>query len=164
MKGVWKWISLTAGIFLVMACLGLVAAVGFGGRFMMMDRNLPLRMPFGFNRGINPMNPGFGHGIGPWMMPGGRLIGIGFVLVILVLLVLAGVGLFMALRKRPQAAAVQVGAAAPAVGSPPAAAPTQAVEPAAPTVVPALATSPCHHCGQPVQAGWVACPYCGEKI
>ena len=27
---------------------------------------------------------------------------------------------------------------------------------------PAL-TQPCAHCGQPLQAGWKACPYCGEK-
>jgi hypothetical protein len=38
--------------------------------------------------------------------------------------------------------------------------------PAAPAepVAPAVATTPCAHCGQPLQAGWKACPYCGEKI
>ncbi len=25
-------------------------------------------------------------------------------------------------------------------------------------------TASCTHCGQPLQVGWVACPYCGEKI
>lgn len=25
-------------------------------------------------------------------------------------------------------------------------------------------TVACTHCGQPLQVGWVACPYCGEKI
>jgi hypothetical protein len=32
-----------------------------------------------------------------------------------------------------------------------------APQPPAPTVV-------CAHCGKPLQAGWMACPYCGEKI
>lgn len=22
----------------------------------------------------------------------------------------------------------------------------------------------CGHCGKPIQAGWIACPYCGEKL
>lgn len=26
------------------------------------------------------------------------------------------------------------------------------------------ATQPCAHCGQPLQTGWKACPYCGEKV
>jgi len=25
-------------------------------------------------------------------------------------------------------------------------------------------TTACTHCGQPLQVGWVACPYCGEKV
>ena len=29
---------------------------------------------------------------------------------------------------------------------------------------PPAATTPCAHCGQPLQAGWKACPYCGEKV
>ncbi len=27
-----------------------------------------------------------------------------------------------------------------------------------------IATTPCAHCSQPLQAGWKACPYCGEKV
>ena len=27
-----------------------------------------------------------------------------------------------------------------------------------------LPTATCAHCGKPIQAGWKACPYCGEKI
>jgi hypothetical protein len=29
---------------------------------------------------------------------------------------------------------------------------------------PPAAESNCAHCGNPVQAGWKACPHCGEKI
>jgi len=29
---------------------------------------------------------------------------------------------------------------------------------------PPAATIACAHCGQPLQAGWKACPYCGEKV
>ncbi len=28
----------------------------------------------------------------------------------------------------------------------------------------AVPQAACTHCGKPVQAGWKACPYCGEKI
>ncbi len=31
-------------------------------------------------------------------------------------------------------------------------------------VEPAVETVPCAHCGQPLQAGWVACPHCGSKV
>ena len=149
MKGVWKWIALAAGLFLLMACVGVAAAVGFGGRFLMMGRGFQQRMPF--LPGQGPL-PGFGHDYGMWMMPGRWLVGLGIGLFILVLLVLVGVGLYLALRKRPQVAApVQVSA------------PTSTSEPSVTSVPAAPVTTPCSHCGQPVQAGWVACPYCGEK-
>jgi hypothetical protein len=34
--------------------------------------------------------------------------------------------------------------------------------PAAP--LPPAATLSCAHCGKPLQPGWKACPYCGEKV
>ncbi len=41
----------------------------------------------------------------------------------------------------------------------------QAAAPVAPAAIaPAPATTPCAHCGQPLEAGWKACPYCGEKV
>ena len=125
-----------------------------------------MRMPFGLNRGINP---GFGRGFGPrMMMPGGWMMGLGF-LVVLVFLVLVGVGLYLVLRNRPRVAATaQVAVPTQVVASAQTVAQTLAAEPVAPIpatgVSQAAATSPCSHCGQPVQAGWVACPYCGEKI
>ena len=36
----------------------------------------------------------------------------------------------------------------------------EAVSPAEPVA----GTAPCAHCGQPLQSGWVACPYCGAKV
>ncbi len=34
-----------------------------------------------------------------------------------------------------------------------------------PPAGPAPRSSPlCAHCGQPLEAGWKACPYCGEKV
>jgi hypothetical protein len=36
---------------------------------------------------------------------------------------------------------------------------------ARPTAVqPPAATVACAHCGKPLQPGWMACPYCGEKV
>lgn len=32
------------------------------------------------------------------------------------------------------------------------------------TPPPLAATAACAHCGKPLQAGWKACPYCGEKV
>lgn len=40
-------------------------------------------------------------------------------------------------------------------------APVPTPTPAAPAPA---ATTPCAHCGQPLEAGWKACPYCGEKV
>ena len=40
--------------------------------------------------------------------------------------------------------------------------PTVPQAPAAPQ--PPAPTAACAHCGKPLQAGWMACPYCGEKI
>jgi hypothetical protein len=60
-------------------------------------------------------------------------------------------------------------AAAVVQSAPPAPAPAQPVEVIdAPVVVeagPSPAAEPaCPNCGRTVQAGWVACPYCGEKL
>jgi zinc-ribbon domain len=37
-------------------------------------------------------------------------------------------------------------------------------EPARPQVEPPAIVQNCVHCGKPLQAGWMTCPYCGEKI
>ncbi len=36
------------------------------------------------------------------------------------------------------------------------------VQPVAPAAV--VETRTCAHCGRPLQAGWVACPYCGTPV
>ncbi len=51
------------------------------------------------------------------------------------------------------------GRTAPAGAAPVAAQPAQP----APAAMPEAATVPCANCGRPLQLGWVACPYCGEK-
>ncbi len=38
----------------------------------------------------------------------------------------------------------------------------RAVAPQSPPPAPVGVT--CAHCGKPLQAGWKACPYCGEKV
>jgi hypothetical protein len=35
---------------------------------------------------------------------------------------------------------------------------------AGPTAPPATGAAPCSHCGRLLHAGWVACPFCGEKV
>ena len=33
-----------------------------------------------------------------------------------------------------------------------------------PSGMPPATNAMCAHCGKPLQAGWKACPYCGEKV
>jgi hypothetical protein len=42
--------------------------------------------------------------------------------------------------------------------------PAAPAAPAVPAVPPASASTPCPRCGKPVEAGWVACPYCGKNL
>jgi hypothetical protein len=135
MKGVWKWILLFVGVLIV----AFLVALPFFFR------------GFGFGRGMMGDFGGYpmgGRGFG--FLPFG--FGIFALLVRLILpllvLVLAIVGVISLVRGRPKAAAAtpageisQPGAAAPAVE-----------------------TTPCAHCGKPLETGWVACPYCGEKV
>jgi hypothetical protein len=140
MKSIWKWVLAIAGVLLVVGCLGIAAIFIFAGRGLQFGRGIPLMpmMPYyrGFGQGPDPR---FGYGILPGL--GGWLVRLVIPLALLALVVLVVVGIILALRRRPPAPV------------PPA--------PVAP-VIPA--TSPCPHCGQQVQAGWVACPYCGEKL
>jgi hypothetical protein len=100
---------------------------------------------------------GRGFGFGPGHMFGGRMMmggfrlpfmGLGMLIgpLIIIGLIILVVALFT--RRSPAPAAA---AAIPA-------APMPAPSPVAP------ATTPCTHCGQPLEAGWKACPYCGEKV
>jgi len=93
--------------------------------------------------------PSIGMRVFPFHMGIGWL-GMGFhflpwLLVLLGLAALAVVVVVLLLRKKKAATA----AVAPA-----------AIPPAAPSVD----AVPCAHCGQPLQPGWVACPFCGAKV
>jgi hypothetical protein len=139
MKSVWKWVLLVAGALLVVACVGITAVFALSSRGLQLGRGVPFMpmMPYrGFGQGFGPRN---GFGLLPGL--GGWLLRLAIPLAILALVVLVVGGLILALRRQPQAAV-----------------------PAAPAAPVIPATSPCPHCGQQVQAGWVACPYCGEKL
>jgi len=106
------------------------------------------------------MGPRIGGGFGiygPGHMFGGRMMGgfglpfLGLARFIIPLLIVIGVILLIVAlftRRSPAPAAAMP---APAASMPAPAAPMPA-------------TTPCAHCGQPLEPGWKACPYCGEKI
>jgi hypothetical protein len=149
MRAIWKWILLFIGV-LVLAFL--VALPFFVGRSLGLAR-MPMMFMFGGRPGFGPAIGG-GFGILAGLIMFGRFI------LPLALIVLAAFGLVALLRgqPRPQAAA-NLTAAPTAPIAPASSAP---VEPAAPAEQ--VATTPCAHCGSPLQTGWVACPYCGEKV
>ncbi|MDR3577016.1 MAG: zinc ribbon domain-containing protein [Anaerolineaceae bacterium] len=161
MKAIWKWIILFVGV-LVLAFL--VALPFFVGRSLGFGR-MPMMFMFGGGPGFAPAFGG-GFGILAGLMLFGRFI------LPLVLIVLAAFGLVSLLRggqtSRPQQVA-NMAAAAPsaAVSNPPAAPVSTDVMQASSAPVeatPTIETTPCAHCGSPLQTGWVACPYCGEKV
>jgi hypothetical protein len=142
MKSAWKWILLFVGVLVVAFCVSLP---------------LFLRGLMGFGFGRMPML--FRHGGGFPRMGGGGFFGFGllrfigplFALVVLGLLVWGVVWLV----RRGNRLAPAVTPAAPAEPIPP----SEAVTPIEP-----VETSPCTNCGKPLQSGWVACPYCGQKV
>jgi len=153
MKSMWKWILLFFGVLVVAFCVSLPLFV----------RGL---MGFGFGR--MPMMYRFGGGFP--MMRGGGHFGFGllgffgplFALVVLGLLIW-GVVWLVQRGNRPALAAI--------VAAPAAAAPAETAVPAEPMVAevavkteePVL-TTPCTNCTKPLESGWVACPYCGQKV
>ena len=134
-------IGLIAGVVvLVSRFVHLPAALSFRpGR-------LPAR-PFGYGPGFAPFFPGPRYGFfGMGLMMFGRLL---FPLLIGGLLVLLVVLIARSFSAQP----------APAAPTPPG----FAGQPAPYQPSPAPETSPCAHCGRPLQPDWVACPYCGER-
>jgi hypothetical protein len=108
---------------------------------------------FGDGRAFGNWGPGHMFG-GRGMMGGFRGFGLpfmGFGMLLGPLALIGLVVLIVALLTRRNPAPVAAAAVAPAPA------------PAAPAA-PVSATTPCAHCGQPLEAGWKACPYCGEKI
>jgi len=141
MKSVWKWILLFVGVLVVAFCVSLplflrgLMGFGFG------------RMPMMFRRG------------GGFPMMGGGFFGFGLLRFIVPLVALVVLGLLVWgvvwLVRRGNRPAPVVAPAAPAEPMPP----SEAVTPVEP-----VETSPCTNCGKPLQSGWVACPYCGQKV
>jgi len=142
MKSAWKWVLLFVGVLVVAFCVSL---------------SLFLRGLMGFGFGRVPML--FHHGGGFPMMGGGGFFGFGllrcfvplFALVVLGLLVWGVVWLVR--RGNRLAPAVAVAAPAEPMPSSVTVTPVEPVE-----------TNPCTNCGQPLQSGWVACPFCGQKV
>ena len=161
MSRTWKWILIGLGVFILVFCVGVplflsfgLGMLGYGGMPMMGGQ------PFG-------RYPMMGRGFG--IFGGFGLLRFLFPLFALGVVVLVIVGIVLLLR-RPQKPV-------PVAMTPPTATPMTSTEPVPPAdfassepvppavVTPAeVETTPCPHCGAPVQAGWVACPHCGEKL
>ncbi len=148
MRAIWKWVLLFIG---VLAVTFLVALPFFMGRSLGLAR-MPMMFMF---RGGGPV---FGSGFG--ILSG--LILFGRFILPLALIVLAAFGLAALLRGQPRPQPAASTAAAPVASTDVMQASSAPVEQAA-LATPA-ATTPCAHCGSPLQTGWVACPYCGEKV
>jgi hypothetical protein len=173
MKKVWKWVL---GILLGLLVIGLLVGAGFLMRtymhpfanqtrsFTVLTDGNPKVLQFqGNERVFGPgmmQAQGFGlvdgagsvqidggpQGIGRSRMLCGRGFSGGIVdgllkLGLLTLVVLGIIWMIRGLRKPKQATSVE-----PVVASP------------------AVITSPCKKCGEPVQEGWKVCPNCGKKI
>lgn len=147
MSKVLQWI---VGICLVLVAVAIIASLVvplvFGGFGVAAGRGA---QQFGNGRLFGFGGPGhmflFG---GRGMMGGFRMpfFGLGMLIGPLVIIGLVLLVVLLLTRRSPAPAA-------------------QVVTPAAPAAVaPAPTTTPCAHCGQPLEAGWKACPYCGEKV
>src|SRR5271157_2993327 len=148
MKALWKWILLFFGV-LVLAFL--VALPFFVGRSLGLVR-VPMMSLFGGGPAFAPaMRGGFGILAGLFLF--GRLI------LPLALIVLAAFGLVALLSGGTPSSSHP---AAADTATPPAV--SADVTPASSAAVEQAATKTCAHCGSPLQSGWVACPYCGEKV
>ncbi len=137
-----QWvIGICFALVAVAIIASLVVPLVFGGYGMMAA-----------GRGIQQF--GFG-GPGRMFMFGGRgmmggfhmpFFGLGMLIVPLVIIGLVVLAVLLLTRRSPAPTAQVAAPVAPAA------------------VAPAPATTPCAHCGQPLEAGWKACPYCGEKV
>ena len=157
MNKTWKWILIGLGVFILAFCVGLPLFLGLGARVAGVAGMPMMRQPFG---GF-PMMGGRGFGL----FGGFGLLRMLFPLFGLAVVVLVIVGIVLLLRRPQKPAAVVVTPTASAEPVPPADFnPAEPVTPAAMAPAEVVETTPCPHCGAPVQAGWVACPHCGEKL
>ena len=150
MKTAWKWV---VGVIvgLVGACfLGVVGLGVFGmiGRMMSGSFLWRAQMHRGYGQPPDSYGPSFGmHGFMPMAGIGG-LLGIGLFL-LSILAVGIGIAALVTALKNPHTAGT-----IPATAS--------AEEPFTPGIN--APESTCKQCGKKIDAGWVACPYCGEKV
>jgi hypothetical protein len=138
MRKIWKWILLFIGVVVV----GFLAALPFFG----MRR-------FGFARFGRPMMSRNFRGMPFGMMHGGIVLTVLSCLVGVAVIAAIVIAIVLLVRRKKQPASAVV----PPVSPTPVAAETIEAAPAATTPV-------CAHCGQPLQANWVACPHCGAKV
>jgi hypothetical protein len=157
MNKTWKWILIGLGVFILAFCVGLPLFLGIGTRFAGYGGMPMMRQPFGGYPMMGGRGFGFFGGFGLL-----RLIVPLFGLAV-VAAVIAGIVLLLRRPRTPAAVVVT-----PAASVEPAPAgdfnPAEPVVPAAAAPAVVVETTPCPHCGAPVQAGWVACPHCGEKL
>lgn len=141
MKGFWKWFLIFVGVLLIAFCVALPLFMRFSGGLDGVN---------GFGRDFGPQ----GRNFGGMPMMGGRggffplfgLIGHGIGgLLGLGVLGLAVYGVVMLVRNLGKKNTAP--GAAPAVSADP-----------------TLATAKCEHCGNAIQTGWKACPYCGASL
>ena len=157
MNKTWKWILIGLGVFILAFCVGLPLFLSIGARVAGMPM---MRQPFGGY----PMMGGRGFGI----FGGFGLLRLLFPLFGLAVVVLVIVGIVLLLRRPQKPVVVASTAVTPAASAEPVPPadfnPSEPVAPAVVTPAEVVETTPCPHCGAPVQAGWVACPHCGEKL
>jgi hypothetical protein len=157
MNKTWKWILIGLGVFILAFCVGLPIFLGIGARMAGFAGMPMMGQPFGGY----PMMGGRGFGL----FGGFGLLRLLFPLFGLAVVVLVIAGIVLLLRRPQKPDAVAVTPAASYEPVPPADfTPSEPVAPAVVTPAEVVETSPCPHCGAPVQAGWVACPHCGEKL
>jgi hypothetical protein len=156
MNRTWKWILIGLGVFILAFCVGLPLFLGFGARMIGFGGMPMMGQPYG-------RFPMMGRGFG--LFGGFGLLRFLVPLFILGVVVLVIVGIVLLLRRPQPPSAAIVTPAASAEPVPPADfTPAEPLPPAAVTPTEVVETTPCPHCGAPVQAGWVACPHCGEKL
>jgi uncharacterized membrane protein len=154
MKTIWKWVI---GIVIGLVVLAVLVGVGFAIRGNFHVYRAETQLPRQFSQRAPGLIPYGGNGI-PMRRPGmmsfgffplGGILGGLFCLGFIALVVIGIILLVKALRK-------------PKTASPVTATPEAPVEAA--VVTPSEEIHTCKKCGQPLQAEWKNCPYCGKKI
>jgi hypothetical protein len=136
MKNNWKWML---GITLFMVILFFLPTL-YHGLFGYAGFGPGMMSGYGWQR---PMMGGFGRSYGMFSPFGGLFMGIGMLfgwLIQLGLLFLLVYGALALFNK------------------------TRSITPGNTPAVPPAVESHCSNCGEAVETGWKACPYCGEKL